>query len=105
MDRDQLSPPQHTPKWFSSPLCSLLSVSKFLLGGCQEEPGFMLVEIFIQEVVLSRCHCTLQALMQHFTPSKPPNCPNAASPAWKTCHILIREKLQESDCFSAKNSR
>lgn len=65
----------------------------------------MLVEIFIQEVVLSRCHCTLQALMQHFTPSKPPNCPNAARPAWKTCHILIREKHRESDCFSAKNSR
>lgn len=106
MDRDQLSPPSTPQKGAFPPLCLVLSVSKSPLGGCQEEPGFMLAEISIPElVVLSRCRCTLQTLTQHLAPSKPPNCPNAAHHAWKTCLILVQEELQESSRFSAKNRR
>lgn len=71
MDQDQPSHPQHTPKQCFPPSL-FLSVSKSLLGGCQEEPGFVLAEIFIREVVvLSRCLCKLQALEQ--APKLPQN--------------------------------
>ena len=85
IDRDQGSHPRHTPKQRLPPLCSFLSVSKSLLGGCQEEPGSVLAEIFIREaVVLPRGRCMLRAPEQHFAPSKPPNCPNTARHAWTT---------------------
>lgn len=80
-----------------------LSVSKSLLGGCQEEPGFVLAEISIWEAALLRCCWMLQAPEQHLAPNKPSNCPNAARHAWKSCCVPIQEELQESDRFSAKN--
>lgn len=65
-------PLQHTPKGCFPPLCSFLSVSRSLLGECQEEPGFVLVKIFIWEVVvlkmlLQAAFCSQQApkLPQH----------------------------------------
>lgn len=52
-------------------LCSFLSMSKSLLGGCQEEPGLASAATFSSKALLPpRCRCSLRALAQHLAPSQ-----------------------------------